>query len=149
MLWERRYPVRVRVRDNFWPLSQFFFWVLVAVQVEWVESGVREVLLVVLIEEKMGTVAMLGKESLHSETEEVQLMTLRWLWKKLMQSKEALGKEQVPCRRLTKLYPQRLEQAQVLPRQPRFLRPCLPSVAGALGRSRGQHVPSSVFLPPL
>ena len=50
-----------------------------AVQVEWVESGVREVLLVVLIEEKMGTVAMLEKESLHSETEEVQLMTLRCL----------------------------------------------------------------------
>ena len=71
--------MRVRGRDNFWPLSQFFFWVLAAVQVEWVESGVREVLLVVLIEEKMGTVAMLGKESLHSETEEVQVMTLRWL----------------------------------------------------------------------
>ena len=71
--------MRVRGRDNFWPLSQFFFWVLVAVQVEWVESGVREVLLVVLIEEKMGTVAMLGKENLNSETDEVQVMPLRWL----------------------------------------------------------------------
>jgi len=74
--------VRVRERDNFWPLSQFFFWFLVAVQVEWAESGVREVLLVVLIEEKMGTVAMLGKENLpahNSETEEVQVMPLRWL----------------------------------------------------------------------
>ena len=70
--------MRVRERDNFWPLSQFFFWVLVAVQVERA-SGVREVLLVVLIEEKMGTVAMLGKENLNSETEELQVMPLRWL----------------------------------------------------------------------
>ena len=70
--------MRVRERDNFWPLSQFFFWVLVAVQVERA-SGVREVLLVVLIEEKMGTVAMLGKENLNSETEELQMMPLRWL----------------------------------------------------------------------
>ena len=71
--------MRVRERDNFWPPSQFFFWVLVAVQVEWVESGVRAVLLAVLIEEKMGTVAMLGKENLNSETDEVQVMPLRWL----------------------------------------------------------------------
>ena len=71
--------MRVHERGNFWPLSQFFFWVLVAVQVEWVESGLQEVLLVVLIEEKMGTVAMLGKENLNSETEEVQVMPLRWL----------------------------------------------------------------------
>ena len=70
--------MRVRERDNFWPLSQFFSWVLVAVQVERAESGVREVLLVVLIEEKMGTVAMLGKENLNSETEEVPVMPLRW-----------------------------------------------------------------------
>ena len=71
--------MQVHGRDNFWPLSQIFFWVLVAAQVEWVESGVREVLLVVLIEEKMGTVAMLGKENLNSETDEVQVMPLRWL----------------------------------------------------------------------